>query len=212
MVSDNPESFADLDGHCQIDVDCIFTVWGFQGPKKATQGGNNQTTQGPTCSSNSGSSACTKNVTAGAAPAQSQQTGIQQNQQAANNHTKQDNKKDQDSNKSQAKTPLPPQADPAAQNAKYQTRPVKPDDPPTLKQTPNPTDPAPDYVPGAGSKAPMGTVPATDPTPNPEYMTTGQRIVFVIGQVIKSITSGAESFFIIAARPSPCPNDPNGCA
>ena len=80
MVSDNPESFADLDGHCLIDFDCTWTVWGFN--QIQVQGGNNKTTDSSATSQN-------KPANSGVAPAQSQQTGNQQAQQAANNHTKQ---------------------------------------------------------------------------------------------------------------------------
>jgi hypothetical protein len=52
-------------------------------------------------------------------------------------------------------------------------------------------------------------MPETEP--NPEYMTTGQRIGYVILQVLRTIGKG-ESFFLIVPRTDPaCVNNPGGC-
>ena len=78
MVSDNPESFADLDGHCTVDYDCRFIAYGLPNGELGPNGDN--TTAGTTCGNNSASE-CPSETNTGTGSQQSQQTSVQQAQQ-----------------------------------------------------------------------------------------------------------------------------------
>ena len=163
MVSDNPETFADLDGH--------------DPPPPGTAGSGSAAGQPcvPSTSSN-----CP------APPPPQQQTNQQQNQGQNNS---------QNDNKSNGAAPLPPGANPAAQAAKYKTRPVKTDPNPAPKEPPNPTEPPPDIVPGSNSPAPIGTVPASTPEPNPLYTPVWKRIVMGALDLVDDFTKSEIGIF-----------------
>jgi len=103
--------------------------------------------------------------------------------------------------------PLPPEANPAAQAAKYKAqRPVKPKGPEPPEETPNPTEPPPQIAPGQFHKGPM---PETEP--NPEYMTTGQRTLYIIMQVVRTMSRGENFILIVPRNGPPCMGRANAC-
>ncbi len=187
MVSDNPETFDDLDGHdgggiCDVNRNgCPNSGQSTNAPPPT--GGKDPKSNSPNTGTGS----------VGQSDAQKAQQTSQQNRPQ---------EKDQ-----QSKSPLPPGANPAQQAAKYKTQPKTPEKPTPPADTPNPTEPPRQIVPGQYNRAPIGTTPETTPTPNPEYMTTGQKIIYGVTTVMRglvNILGRGEGFFLLSTRPSNC--------
>ena len=171
MVSDDPESFADLDGHC-TSGDALCKTYGGSLPtvdevrKMIPTIPPNDLEREPHCYCG---------------------------QQSQNQSESQAQQSQQNTPPAAGMVPgkFAPGSDPQSQAAKSRanrTRTERTRGPARPHETPNATDPPPDIVPGANSRAPIGTTPGTDLEPNPVYMTKWDRIVYATMQ-------GARAFF-----------------
>ncbi|MGH9745491.1 MAG: RHS repeat-associated core domain-containing protein [Candidatus Acidiferrales bacterium] len=179
IVRDNPESYADLDGH----VATLGTI-------ESGDGGYGIDQHPDTVAANA-----------------AQQQRTQQNQQQGQTTDP------KASGNPQASQGLPPEANPAAQAAKAAADALnkKPpvSGPKPVVETPNSTEPPPKIVPGQGQRAPIGTV--EEPSPNPEFMTTGQKVGYFIIRGLSALldAAGKAEGFLIISTPNPCQQSKN---